>query len=288
MNFIRIFLLVFVSFTSFLWAKTSYYILPVQFEGVHEDYAKTIFHLTKEYIENEGDEIVSNKSDCDFLLRIKLILKEKGVAVVFEKMNDSGEILWSYGHIAYSPERFVPIVKRVVRKMNAWENEFICGFGFGAMGLISLNRFVDYNYEPFIQFNVESFKLAMDLDIAYLGSKPKGVRGSMMGISFSVAYMFGRRFVVPYLGAGMNYAIFSTEIEKEVEKMYGVKVKESFSETGHTPGYFLEMGLSMKMKNEIHIMLESRYFRELYKQKDILDGSKSIVHGFSVMVKFGV
>lgn len=190
--------------------------------------------------------------------------------------------------IAYSPEGFVPIVKRVVRKMNAWENEFICGFGFGAMGLISLNRFVDYNYEPFIQFNVESFKLAMDLDIAYLGSKPKGVRGSMMGISFSVAYMFGHRFVVPYLGAGMNYAIFSTEIEKEVEKMYGVKVKEPFSETGHTPGYFLEMGLSMKMKNEIHIMLESRYFRELYKQKDILDGSKSIVHGFSVMVKFGV
>ena len=37
MNFIHVFLLVLVSFTSFLWAKTSYYILPVQFEGVHED-----------------------------------------------------------------------------------------------------------------------------------------------------------------------------------------------------------------------------------------------------------
>ena len=111
-----------------LWAKTSYYILPMHLKNVHEDYAEKIVSLTKEYVAVEGDEVVPNKSDCDYLLQIKLIRKEKGVVVVFEKMNDSGEILWSYGHIAYSPEGFVPIVKRVVRKMNAWENEFICGF----------------------------------------------------------------------------------------------------------------------------------------------------------------
>ena len=35
-------------------------------------------------------------------------------------------------------------------------------------------------------------------------------------------------------------------------------------------------------------MLESRYFREFYELKNIHDGTKSVVHGFSVGVKFGV
>lgn len=288
MNFIRIFLLVFVSFTSFLWAKTSYYILPVQLDGVHEDYTEKIIYLTREFVALEGDEVVSNKSDCDYLLQIKLIRKEKGVAVIYEKQNPDGEVVWSYGRIAYSPEGFAPVVSYAIQEMDKWENEFVWGFGFGAMGLFAPIRFVDYNYEPFAQFNIESVKLAASLNIAYLGSKPKGVHGSMLGASFSVAYMFGHRFVVPYLGAGMNYALFSTEIEKEVEKMQGVKVKESFSESVHTPGYFLEMGLSMKLSNGYHVMLESRYFRAFDKLKNILDGTKSIVHGFSVGVKFGV
>jgi hypothetical protein len=288
MNFIRAFMLMLVSLTSFLWAKTSYYILPVQLDGVHEDYAEKIVSLTKEYVAIEDDEVVSNKSDCDYLLQIKLIRKEKGVAVIYEKQSPEGEMLWSYGRIAYSPEGFAPVVSYAIQEMDKWENEFVWGFGFGAMGLFAPIRFVDYNYEPFVQFNVESVKLAASLNIAYLGSKPKGVHGSMLGASFSVAYMFGRRFVVPYLGAGMNYALFSTEIKKEVEKQYGVKVKESFSESVHTPGYFLEMGLAMKLGNGYHVMLESRYFRAFDKLKNIHDGTKSIVHGFSVGVKFGV
>lgn len=271
-----------------LWAKTSYYILPVQLDGVHEDYAEKIVSLTKEYVAIEGDEVVSNKSDCGYLLQIKLIRKEKGVAVIYEKQSPEGEMLWSYGRIAYSPEGFAPVVSYAIQEMDKWENEFVWGFGFGAMGLFAPIRFVDYNYEPFVQFNVESVKLAASLNIAYLGSKPKGVHGSMLGASFSVAYMFGRRFVVPYLGAGMNYALFSTEIKKEVEKQYGVKVKESFSESVHTPGCFLEMGLAMKLGNGYHVMLESRYFRAFDKLKNIHDGTKSIVHGFSVGVKFGV
>lgn len=288
MNFIRAFMLMLVSLTSFLWAKTSYYILPVQLDGVHEDYAEKIVSLTKEYVAIEGDEVVSNKSDCDYLLQIKLIRKEKGVAVIYEKLSPEGEMLWSYGRIAYSPEGFAPVVSYAIQEMDKWENEFVWGFGFGAMGLFAPIRFVDYNYEPFVQFNVESVKLAASLNIAYLGSKPKGVHGSMLGASFSVAYMFGRRFVVPYLGTGKNYALFSTEIKKEVEKQYGVKVKESFSESVHTLGYFLEMGLAMKLGNGYHVMLESRYFRAFDKLKNIHDGTKSIVHGFSVGVKFGV
>ena len=287
MTFIRGFIFV-VLLVMPLWAKTSYCILPVQLDGVHEDYAEKIVSLMKEYVAIEGDEVVSNKSDCDYLLQIKLIRKEKGVAVIYEKQSPEGEMLWSYGRIAYSPEGFAPVVSYAIQEMDKWENEFVWGFGFGAMGLFAPIRFVDYNYEPFVQFNVESVKLAASLNIAYLGSKPKGVHGSMLGASFSVAYMFGRRFVVPYLGAGMNYALFSTEIKKEVEKQYGVKVKESFSESVHTPGYFLEMGLAMKLGNGYHVMLESRYFRALDKLKNILDGTKSIVHGFSVGVKFGV
>lgn len=288
MDFIRAFLFVLVSLTSFLWAKTSYYILPVHLKNVHEDYAEKIVSLTKEYVAVEGDEVVPNKSDCDYLLQIKLIRKEKGVAVIYEKRSPEGELLWSYGHIAYSPEDFAPVASYVARKMDRWEKEFICGFGFGAIGLIAPIKFVDYNYEPFVQFNVESIKMAANLNIAFLGSKPKGVHGSVLGASFSVAYMFGRRFVVPYLGAGINGGLVATEIKTEFENRYGLKEEKTESESVVTPGYFVELGLSLKLKNEVHIMLETRYFREIYKMKNILDGSKEVVHGFSVGVKFGV
>jgi len=287
MKFIRGVLFI-AFFVASLWAKTSYYILPVHLEGVHEDYGEKVVSLAKEYVKIGGDEVVADKSKCDYQLQTKLILKEKGVAVIIEKMDKKDKVLWSYGRIAYSPEGFAPVVSYAIQEMDKWENEFVWGFGFGAVGLFTSLHFVDYNYEPFAQFNIESVKLAASLNIAFLGSKPKGVHGSMLGASFSVAYMFGHRFVVPYLGAGMNYALFSTSIEKEVEKMHGVKVKESFSESVHTPGYFLEMGLSMKLSNGYHVMLESRYFREFHKLKNILDGTKNIVHGFSVGVKFGV
>lgn len=288
MNFIRIFLLVFVSFTSFLWAKTSYYILPVQLDGVHEDYAEKIVSLTKEYVAIEGDEVVSNKSDCDYLLQIKLIRKEKGVAVIYEKQSPEGEVLWSYGRIAYSPEGFAPVVSYVAQEMDKLSTEWVWGFGFGAIGMIGPVNFVDYNYEPFAQFLMGPVKMATSLNIAFLGSHPKGVYGSVLGASFSVAYMFGHRFVVPYLGAGINGGLVSTEVKTEFENRYGLKEEKTESESVWTPGYFVELGLSIKLKNEVHIMLESRYFREFYKMKNILDGSKGVVHGFSVGVKFGV
>ena len=287
MNFIRGFLFAILLAVP-LWAKTSYYILPVHLENVHEDYAKAIASLTKEYVENDGDEVVANKSDCDYLLQIKLIQKDVGVALVFEKRSKDNELLWSYGHIVYSPEDFIPVVSYAFREMNKWSTEFICGFGFGAIGFISPINFVDYNYKPFLQFNVESIKFGLDLSIAFLGSKPKGVHGSVLGTSFSVAYMFGHRLIVPYLGAGVNYGLVATEIKKEKENRFGQTVEETEGESICTPGYFLEIGLSIKLKNDFHIMLESRYFREFYELKNIHDGTKSVVHGFSVGVKFGV
>ena len=287
MKFIRGALFV-ALFAVSLWAKTAFFILPVHLEGVHEDYAEQVVSLTKVYLVADGFNVVSDKSDCDYLLQIKLIRKESGVALVYEKRNENGEVVWSYGRIVYSPDGFNAVASYVSSEIDKWNTELIFGFGFGAIGVISPINFVDYNYEPFVQFNVESLKLAADLNIAYLGSRPQGVHGSLLGISLSAAYMLGHRFVVPYLGAGVNYSLFSTEIEKEVEKKYGIKVKESFSESVWTPGYFLEMGLSLKLKNEVHIILESRYFREFRKLKNIHDGTKSIVHGFSVGVKFGV
>ena len=59
-----------------LWAKTSYYILPVHLKNVHEDYAEKIVSLTKEYVAVEGDEVVPNKSDCDYLLQMSFMKSE--------------------------------------------------------------------------------------------------------------------------------------------------------------------------------------------------------------------
>jgi len=104
-------------FASALWAKTEYFILPVQLHGVHSDYAKRIVALVKEYATIDGYAIVPKKDDCDYLLQIKLIREEVGVAVIIEKRNKDRKLVWNYGHIAYEPNDFIPIVSYVSRKI---------------------------------------------------------------------------------------------------------------------------------------------------------------------------
>lgn len=104
-------------FASALWAKTEYFILPVQLRGVHGDYAQRIVALVKEYAAIDGYAIVKSKNDCDYLLQIKLIREEVGVAVVIEKRKKDKKVVWSYGHIAYEPNDFIPIISYVSRKI---------------------------------------------------------------------------------------------------------------------------------------------------------------------------
>ena len=89
MDFIRAFLFVLVSLTSFLWAKTSYYILPVHLKNVHEDYAEKIVSLTKEYVAVEGDEVLGyswnvmsdgEDSDCEIIaLYVRYSKRKSGI-----------------------------------------------------------------------------------------------------------------------------------------------------------------------------------------------------------------
>jgi len=116
MKMFRSLLVVFL-LASALWAKTEYFILPVQLQGVHEDYAERITSLVKEYAAIDGYAVVSNKEDCDYLLQIKLLREEVGVAVIFEKLKKNDKVVWSYGHIAYTPDDFIPIVSCVSRKI---------------------------------------------------------------------------------------------------------------------------------------------------------------------------
>ena len=104
-------------FSSALWAKTEYFIEPVQLRGVHSDYAQRIVALVKEYAAIDGYAIVNKRADCDYLLQIKLIREEVGVAVVIEKRNKDRKLVWNYGHIAYEPNDFIPIVSYVSRKI---------------------------------------------------------------------------------------------------------------------------------------------------------------------------
>ena len=112
MKFLHSLLIIFL-LVSALWAKTEYFILPVQLQGVHEDYAERIISLVKEYATIDGYAVVSKKEDCDYLLQIKLLREEFGVAVIFEKRKKNDKVVWSYGHIAYTPNDFIPIVSHV-------------------------------------------------------------------------------------------------------------------------------------------------------------------------------
>ena len=102
---------------SSLWAKKQYFVLPVQLQGVHQDYAERIISLVKEYASIDGYAVVSDRKDCDYLLQIKLLRDETGVAVIFEKRKKNDKVVWSYGHIAYLPNDFIPIVSYVSRNI---------------------------------------------------------------------------------------------------------------------------------------------------------------------------
>ena len=284
MKTVRNVLLIVALLVASLWAKTEYYILPVILDGVHEDYAEKIVTLTKNYLIVDGNEIVSDPSECDYVLQIKLIRKEKGIALFYEKMNKKNEVLWSYGRIVYSPDDFVPVVSYVSREIDKRNVDFIWGFGFGALGMVRPVKIVDYNYEPFVQLNIGSVALSSSFTFAFIGSKTHSRSGSFFAVNFSVAYMFGHHYIVPYLGVGANFAL----IENKVKVDTPIELDSVVNESVKTPGVFLKIGAALKTDNEGSVMLEARYFREFKKMKKAHSEEKNFVHGFSVGVKFGV
>ena len=94
------------------------YMPPVQVEGVHPDYGERLRVLTRQYvIIDDNVTLVEDEQQRNRKLQLQLLRDTAGVVVVFE-MRDTKDssLIWTYRHIAYDPNEFIPIVSRVSKE----------------------------------------------------------------------------------------------------------------------------------------------------------------------------
>lgn len=115
---VRKFLLVLLFCAGALWAKPKVYLPPVDLQGVHPDYAERLVGLVRQYVAVDKHVLlVDNAQQSDRKLQLRLIRNQHGVIVAFEmRKSKDDSLIWSYSHIAYDANYFIPIVSRVSKE----------------------------------------------------------------------------------------------------------------------------------------------------------------------------
>ena len=99
-------------------AKPRVYLPPVDLQGVHPDYAERLVGLVRQYVAVDKHVLlVDNAQQSDRKLQLRLIRNQHGVIVAFEmRKSKDDSLIWSYSHIAYDANYFIPIVSRVSKE----------------------------------------------------------------------------------------------------------------------------------------------------------------------------
>ena len=99
-------------------AKPKVYLPPVDLQGVHPDYAERLVGLVRQYVAVDKHVLlVDNAQQSDRKLQLRLIRNQHGVIVAFEmRKSKDDSLIWSYSHIAYDANYFIPIVSRVSKE----------------------------------------------------------------------------------------------------------------------------------------------------------------------------
>lgn len=99
-------------------AKPKVYLPPVDLQGVHPDYAERLVGLVRQYVAVDKHVLlVDNAQQSDRKLQLRLIRNQHGVIVAFEmRKSKDDSLIWSYRHIAYDANYFIPIVSRVSKE----------------------------------------------------------------------------------------------------------------------------------------------------------------------------
>lgn len=188
-----------------LWAKPSVFIPVVQLEGVHQDYADKVVRLTKGFIEQKNNvRVVEEGSDCDFVLQIKMQSNADGIVVVYV-LTDSKkkEEVWTYKHMAYTPDDLAPIADLIAKKFPSL-SKFMFGAGVSAIGLMNPEAVVTPSLDLMFHFLYETYLFSLDLNLPV---SSVGVdEFNYLGGFISAAYVFEGKVVSPFVGAGVGTA----------------------------------------------------------------------------------
>ena len=151
------------------------------------------------------------------------------------------------------------------------------GLAYGIGGLLPLSPSVEMtpNLNIFGMYDTQSFLIGLDLN---LSGPNEDTRYTYGDFSISAYYAFGRKFIAPYIGGGLNYSgvDFRSDVSyvtsaREFDSSIGEysttsrKETETYKDSKSGIGAFIGGGFMFNRASNIVLFAETKYFVDFYK-----------------------
>lgn len=254
-----------------LWARPKVFVdTAVELDGVHKDYAEKVVRQTESVLRTNGDVSVAESAYAsDFLLQIKMLRQDDGILVVYSLLNSSDKAtVWTYKHMAYTPDDLNPIVDVVSLKFGQW-NGLRWGLGLGATGLLSPEVDISPTVDLSANYLYKDFLISWDFAWAFdvgLDSRDFGSIGTFL----TGAHVLGGHSLFPYVGPGIGFSM-----------VYYNSDKYEISDGGLA--FLLRMGAFYKpAAARVIYALDVRYLYNYIDFENARDGKLCRAHGWNV------
>ena len=256
----------------------------------------------------EKQETVKNKAvakGCSKYIIAEFTRLGENVILSFKLYSTSQDApIWTDRLKAANPDDFDPIIQRVARNIgtkekattdqdiyNVTENETKLPkrkkvnsyFGVGLGGMVPLSPEVDVA-PGFVLFGMyDTQVLLVGLDANFWGIGDDALY-DYADLGISIYYPFGRKFIAPYIGGGMNLSTVSfnnevTHPQTSRDYDYNIdsyktstkKVSDTYSYESSGIGVFGGAGVMFNRASSIALFLELKYFVNFYKLETPVD-----------------
>ena len=256
----------------------------------------------------EKQESVKNKAvakGCSKYIIAEFTRLGENVILSFKLYSTTQESpIWSDRLKAANPDDFDPIIQRVARNIgtnekattdqdiyNVTDNETKLPkrkkvnsyFGVGIGGMVPLSPVVDMapGLVLFGMYDTQTLLVGLDANLWGLGND---VRYDYADIGISIHYPFGRKFIAPYIGGGLNLSAvdFNSEVSHEYtsrerdetigqSKTSTKTITDTYTYTNSGVGVFGGAGVMFNRASSIALFLEVKYFVNFYKLEEPVD-----------------
>lgn len=241
----------------------------------------------------------ATEKGCSKILIAEFTRLGDNVILSFKLYNANSEApIWQDRMKAANPDDFDPIIQRMARTIGTKEKattdqdiynvtsqeskrrkhlKAYSYFGIGIGGLLPLSPSVEMtpNLNIFGMYDTQSFLIGLDLN---LSGPNEDTRYTYGDFSISAYYAFGRKFIAPYIGGGLNYSgvDFRSDVSyvasaREFDSSIGEysttsrKETETYQDSKSGIGAFIGGGFMFNRASNIVLFAETKYFVDFYK-----------------------
>lgn len=253
----------------------------------------------------EKQESVKNKAvekGCSKYIIAEFTRLGENVILSFKLYSTSQEApIWTDRLKAANPDDFDPIIQRVARNIgtkqkaatdqdiyNVTENETklpkrkkvnsYFGVGIGGMVPLSPVTAMAPGFTLFGMYDTQALLIGLDANFMGMGNEN---RYDYADIGISIHYPFGRKFIAPYVGGGLNLSStdFNTSVTHDYtdtrwdDKVNAYRTVTSETEDTYTysatgVGVYGGAGVMFNRASSIALFLELKYFVNFYKLEE--------------------